>query len=130
MNRSSQIQMTNEETRRNDEILNDETSNRLTQSFSIFGLRISFEIPHSSFNDLCVSGSWSQCMWKKRKGALHLLLRSSASCSAVVACRRAGTAGHHHLPRSARTARPGPAAEPIAHCEPFCAPHRTAAGRE
>src|SRR6266404_4912069 len=34
----------------------DETGDRTTQSFSTFRLRISFVIPHSSFNDLCKSG--------------------------------------------------------------------------
>src|SRR6266516_3317893 len=67
---NSQIRMTNDEIRRNDEIRMPKPATAQV-SFSTFGLRISFVICHSSFNDLCNSGSWSQCMRRKRKAAFH-----------------------------------------------------------
>ena len=69
--RNSQTRMTNDEIRRNDQTRMDETGDCATQSIWTFELRISFVIRHSSFNDICKSGSWSQCMRKKRKGAFH-----------------------------------------------------------
>src|SRR5207247_2161297 len=68
MNHDSQTRMTNDEIRRNDQIPNDETGERTAQSISTFGLRISFVIRHSSFNDSCKSGSWSQCALKIASG--------------------------------------------------------------
>jgi len=50
---------------------NDQTADRTTQSNWTFGLRISFVIRHSSFNDLCKWGSWSPMRSKKSVGALH-----------------------------------------------------------
>src|SRR6266487_2413603 len=60
--------MTNDEIRRHDEI---RMTKRATQRFSIFRLRISFDIRHSSFGCLYKSGSCSQCTRKKRKRTFH-----------------------------------------------------------
>src|SRR5207247_2285901 len=68
MNHDSQTRMTNDEIRRNDQIPNDETGERTAQSISTFGLRFSSVIRHSSFNDFCKSGSWSQCALKIASG--------------------------------------------------------------
>src|SRR5438046_2421075 len=64
MNHSSQIRMTNDEIRRNDKILRTRPANAPPERLSTFGLRISFVIRHSSFNDSCESGSSSQRMRK------------------------------------------------------------------
>src|SRR5205814_3107263 len=69
MNRNSQTRMTNDEIRRNDETRMDETGACTTQRIWIFGLRICFVIRHSSFNDLCKSGSWSQCMREAKEAS-------------------------------------------------------------
>src|SRR5437764_7345085 len=64
MNRDSQTRMTNDEIRRNDKIRMTKPATAQLRAFghSGFGFLSSFEIRHSSFNDLCNSGSWSQCM--------------------------------------------------------------------
>ena len=66
MNHSSQIRLTNDEIRRNDEIRMTKPANAPRRVFrhSGFGFLASFVIRHSSFNDLCNSGSWSQCAQK------------------------------------------------------------------
>src|SRR5881396_2704810 len=60
MNHASQIRMTNDEIRRNDEIRMTKPAVATTRAFrhSGFGFLLSFVIRHLSFND---SGSWSQC---------------------------------------------------------------------
>src|SRR3989442_7491845 len=65
--------MTNDEIRRNDEIRMTKPATAPLRVFrhSGFGFLSSFVIRHSSFKDLCKSGSGSQCMRKKRKGPLH-----------------------------------------------------------
>ena len=52
MNRNSQTRMTNDQIRRNDQTRMDQTGDCTTQRTWTFGLRISFVIRHSSFNDL------------------------------------------------------------------------------
>src|SRR5437762_10499604 len=61
MNRNSQIRMTNDEIRRNDEIRMTKPATAQPRAFGHlgFGFLSSFVIRHSSFNDLCKSGSWS-----------------------------------------------------------------------
>ena len=71
MNRNSQTRMTNDEIRRNDQTRMDETGDCTTQRIWTFELRISFVIRHSSFNDLCKSGSWSH-VFEKTKGRLSM----------------------------------------------------------
>ena len=59
MNHSSQIRMTNDEIRRNDRIRMTIPANAPLRVFRQSGFGF-----HSSFHDLCNSGSWSQCMRK------------------------------------------------------------------
>ena len=63
MNRSSQIRMTNDEIRRNDKIRMTKSANAPLRVFRHSGFGF-----HSSFNDWCESGSWSQCMRKSERG--------------------------------------------------------------
>jgi len=60
---NAQTRMTNDEIRRNDEIRMTKPATAQPTAFghSGFGFRSSFVIRHSSFNDLCKSGSSSQC---------------------------------------------------------------------
>src|SRR5438874_4203444 len=64
MNHSSEIRMTNDEIRRNDEIRKTKPATAQLRGFrhSGFGFLLSFVIRHSSFDDLCNSGSWFQCL--------------------------------------------------------------------
>jgi hypothetical protein len=62
-NHSSQIRMTNDEIRRNDEIRSTKPANAPLRVFRRSGFGF-----HSSFNDSCKSVSWSQCMRKNERG--------------------------------------------------------------
>src|SRR5436309_1475934 len=70
MNRDSQTPMTNDQIPRNDEIRRTKPAIAQLGAFghSGFGFVSSLVIRHWSFNDLCKSGSWSQCMRKSGRG--------------------------------------------------------------
>src|SRR6266487_1095906 len=56
--------MTNDEIRRNDKIRMTKPAAALLR---VFDIRASDFFRHSSFNDLCKSGSWSQCIRKSER---------------------------------------------------------------
>src|SRR6266545_2794764 len=64
--------MTNDEVGRNDQIRMTKSATSQLKAFrhSGFGFLSSFVIRHSSFDDLCKPGSWSECLRKNEKGAL------------------------------------------------------------
>src|SRR6266704_3725068 len=63
MNHSSQIRMTNDEIRKNDEIRMTKPANAPLRVFRHSGFGFL-----ASFNYLCNSGSWSQCIPKNERG--------------------------------------------------------------
>ena len=67
MNRASQIRMTNDEIRKNDEIRTTKPAASSTRAsrHSSFGFLSSFVIRYSSFND---PGSWSRCTVERPRG--------------------------------------------------------------
>src|SRR6266536_3328785 len=70
MNCNSQTRMTNDEIRRNDEIRMTKPATAQLRAFghSGFGFLSTFDIRHSTFNDLRKTGSWSQRALKKASG--------------------------------------------------------------
>ena len=70
MNRDSQTRMTNDQIRRDDQIrmTKPATAQLRAIGHSGFGFLSSLVIRHRSFNGLCKSGSWSQCMRKNEWG--------------------------------------------------------------